>query len=98
MSETRNNTNARSRRPLTLVDRTVKEYRSQIEDRALEAFNLVQLASASLAEATWLLDGEADPEEVFEHCKLQARANLKDRAGRLQTKVLAGEAQSRAAH
>jgi hypothetical protein len=56
------------------------------------------LASACMAEAAWLFDNEWEPEQVFEHCKTSARRDLKRRADRLHTKVLAAEAQSRAAH
>lgn len=91
------NTSTTSRRPTTLTDRTVKEYRSQLADDANEAFGLVQLASASLAIAAWLVDEEADPEEVFEYCKENARRILKDKVDRLRTKVLTG-AQNPVAH
>jgi hypothetical protein len=51
-----------------------------------------------MAEAVWLVDGEAAPEEVFKLCKKAACAKLKERADRLQSKVLVREAQSQPAH
>jgi hypothetical protein len=100
VTRTRCDTSASSSHSPTygLVGKTIKEYRSQLGDGANEAFGLVQLASASLATAAWLVDGEADPEVVFEHCKENARRILKDRADRLRTKVLTDGAQSPAAH
>ena len=80
------------------VTSAIKDYRSHLEDKNDEAFGLMHLAAESMAEAAWLVDGELGLEEVFEHCNGGARANLKHRADRLQTKVSAGEAQSRAAH
>jgi hypothetical protein len=79
------------------MDRTIEDYRSHLEDIADKAFFWVRLASACMAEATWLVDGEMEPEYVLDQCRLIALMNLKSRADRLQTKVLAGEAQSRAA-
>jgi hypothetical protein len=99
MSKTTSNRSTSSRRAPAhvLVAKTVEDYRSHLESRADEAFGLVALAAASMAEAAWLVDGEVGAEEVFEHARKNARVNLKDRADRLQTQVLAGEAQSRAA-
>jgi hypothetical protein len=79
-----------------LVTKTVAEYRSQLEDNPDRAFGWASLASACMAEAAWLVDGQAGPEKVFEHCKESARALLEERADGLLTKLSAGEAQSRA--
>jgi hypothetical protein len=48
---------------------------------------------------TWLRlrNNELGSEELFEHCKTSARWNLKRRADRLQTKLSAVEALTRAA-
>lgn len=100
MDKTRNSRNTKSR-PLpttNLAARTVEHYRSQLGDRVDEAFGFVHLAAASMAEAVWLVDGEAAPEEVFKLCKKAACAKLKERADRLQSKVLVREAQSQPAH
>jgi hypothetical protein len=100
VSTTRSNKSAGSRRPsiTELAASTVEEYRAHPVHKGYEALSLVLLASACMTEAAWLFDNELGPEEVFEHCKASARWNLKHRADRLQAKVSAGEAHSRAAH
>jgi hypothetical protein len=100
VSKSRSNRSRGSRSPslVELAASTIEEYRAHPEQKGYEAMGLVLLASACMAEAAWLFDNELGPEELFEHCKTSARWNLKRRADRLQAKVSAGEAHSRAAH
>jgi hypothetical protein len=84
---------SRCRSPVGSVSRTIKDFRSYRESRSSEAFGLVMLAGASLAEAAWLVDGEVEPETVFEHGITDARAGLKRQIDRLQTQLSAGSAQ-----
>jgi hypothetical protein len=77
-----------------LVTKTLAEYRSHLEDNPDRAFGWASLAAACMAEAAWLVDGQAAPETVFEHCRETARAHLEERAGCLLIKVSAGETQS----
>jgi hypothetical protein len=80
-----------------LVTKTVAEYRSRLEDNPDRTFGWASLASACMAEAAWLVDGQAPPETVFEHCRDSARGRLEERADCLLTVLSAGEAQSRSA-
>jgi hypothetical protein len=79
------------------MTRTIEDCRSHLEDTADKPFFWVTLASECMAEATWLVDGEMEPEYVLDQCRRIALMNLKSRADRLQAKVLAGQAQSRVA-